>query len=198
MFWEEVWKILEFFLSNFSVLEIKFYIYLNRRVFAMHSQNWCILYNTINKLAVREDPDVYNDLGRHCLYLTIKNPKFFEEFRRHGHHLGYWNWTILAIPNFHVTLMPPIKCWLYQTYGLAGDVPWSISRWPPLDIGTERFKHFWISITPQCLPSGFSSTRLTVQTKDVFVLSMFVCRCGLKIFKFVAMVAILHIGMEWF
>ena len=36
MFWAEIWKISEFFLSgNFQVLEVKFSIYLNRRVYVM-------------------------------------------------------------------------------------------------------------------------------------------------------------------
>ena len=36
MFWAEIWKILEFFLSeNFKFLEVKFSIYLKRRVYVM-------------------------------------------------------------------------------------------------------------------------------------------------------------------
>ena len=48
----------------------------------------------------------------------------FEEFQydRHGGHLGYRNGIILAILNLCVTVMPPIKFWLNQTYGLGGDV----------------------------------------------------------------------------
>ena len=48
----------------------------------------------------------------------------FEEFQdgRHGGHLGYRNETILAILNFYVTVMPPIKFQLNPTYGLGGDV----------------------------------------------------------------------------
>ena len=45
----------------------------------------------------------------------------FEEFQD-GHHLGYWNRTILAILNLYVAPMPVIKFWLNQTYGLGGDV----------------------------------------------------------------------------
>ena len=48
----------------------------------------------------------------------------FEEFQD-GHlsgHLRYRNGTILAILNLCVTLMPPIKFWLNQNYGLGGDV----------------------------------------------------------------------------
>ena len=48
----------------------------------------------------------------------------FEEFqdgRRDGGHLGYWNGTILAILNLCVTVMLPIKLWLNRAYGF-GDV----------------------------------------------------------------------------
>ena len=56
----------------------------------------------------------------------------FEEFQdgRHGSHLGYLNGRILAILNFCVTVMLPIKFWLNPTYGW-GDVIWRISRWHP-------------------------------------------------------------------
>ena len=49
----------------------------------------------------------------------------FEEFqdgRRHGGHLGYWNRTILTILNLYVALMPPIKIQLNLSYGLGGYV----------------------------------------------------------------------------
>ena len=36
------------------------------------------------------------------------------------HRLGYWNGTILAILNLYVTVMPPIKFQLNQTYGWEG------------------------------------------------------------------------------
>ena len=57
----------------------------------------------------------------------------FEEFQDGccGGHLGYCNRTILAILNLCVTVMPPIKFWLNQTYHLGGDVVWRISRWQP-------------------------------------------------------------------
>ena len=47
----------------------------------------------------------------------------FEEFQdgRHCSHLGYQNGTILAILNLCVTVMPPIKFQLNQTYGLGGE-----------------------------------------------------------------------------
>ena len=48
----------------------------------------------------------------------------FEEFQdgRHDGHLGYRNWTILAIRKLHVVTMPPIKFQLNPTYGSGGDV----------------------------------------------------------------------------
>ena len=48
----------------------------------------------------------------------------FEEFQDgcRGGRLGYRNGTILAILNFCVTVMLPIKFWLNPTYGLEGDV----------------------------------------------------------------------------
>ena len=44
---------------------------------------------------------------------------FFEDFQNGylGGHLGYWSGTVLAIQNFYVTSMPPIKFQLYPTYG---------------------------------------------------------------------------------
>ena len=44
----------------------------------------------------------------------------FEEFQ--DGHLGYRNWTILAILNLYVSTMPPNKFQLNQTYGSGGDV----------------------------------------------------------------------------
>ena len=54
----------------------------------------------------------------------------FEEFQD-GRHLGYWNWTILAILNLCVAPMLLIKFQLNLTYGLGGDIVWRISRWSP-------------------------------------------------------------------
>ena len=39
-----------------------------------------------------------------------------------SHRGRHWNGTILAILNFCVTVMPPIKFQLSQTYDLGGDV----------------------------------------------------------------------------
>ena len=48
----------------------------------------------------------------------------FEEFQdgRSGGHLGYWNWTILAILNLHVATKPHTKLQLNPTYGSGEDV----------------------------------------------------------------------------
>ena len=48
----------------------------------------------------------------------------YEEFQDglHGGHLEYRNGMILSILNLCVTVMPPIKFQLNQTYSLGGDV----------------------------------------------------------------------------
>ena len=40
MFWAEIWKVLEFLSEIFQFLEVKFSIYLNRRVFVMYWIDW--------------------------------------------------------------------------------------------------------------------------------------------------------------
>ena len=56
----------------------------------------------------------------------------FEEFQHgpRGGQFGYRNGTILAILNFCVTVMLPIKFCLNPTYILEGNVVWRISRRP--------------------------------------------------------------------
>ena len=68
----------------------------------------------------------------------------------------------LAFLNLHVTPMPPIKFKPNLTYHLREDVVWRISRWPPWWPSWKLEKQFWISITPQCLPSSLRSIGLTV------------------------------------
>ena len=71
----------------------------------------------------------------------------------------------LAILNLCVTVMLPIKYWLNTSYGLGENVVWRISRWRHggyLDIGTEWFYQFWISLSLRCLLSNFSSILLMV------------------------------------
>ena len=67
------------------------------------------------------------------IQLKVWEEMSFEEFQygHHGGHLGYQNVIILAILNLCVTVMPPIKFRLNQTYGLGGDAVWRISRWLP-------------------------------------------------------------------
>ena len=64
-----------------------------------------------------------------------------------------------AILNLHFTPMPPIKFQLNLTYCLEGDVIWSFKMASILEIGTKEFQQFWISVSPQCLPSCLSSIR---------------------------------------
>ena len=56
--------------------------------------------------------------------LEVWEDMSFEEFQDgcHDSHLGYRNRMILAILNLCVTMMPPIKFQLNQTYGLGGGV----------------------------------------------------------------------------
>ena len=67
------------------------------------------------------------------IWLRIWEEMSFEEFEDEpsGGHLGYQKGKILAILNFWVTMMVPIKFWLNLTYGLGENVIWKISRWPP-------------------------------------------------------------------
>ena len=55
---------------------------------------------------------------------TVWEEMSFEEFQdgRRGSHLGYRNWKQLAILNFHVSPMPPIKFQLSPTYEFRRDV----------------------------------------------------------------------------
>ena len=55
---------------------------------------------------------------------TIQNLMLFEEFQDCCYccHLGYWNGTILAILNFYVAPMPPIRFWLNLTSRLGDAV----------------------------------------------------------------------------
>ena len=107
------------------------------------------------------------------LRLAIQNLMLFKEFQycRHGRHLEYWNWMILAILNLQVTSMPPIKFRLSLTYGLVGDMVWRISRWPPwqpLAYWNGTISTILISITTQCLPSSLSSSRFTIRERMWF------------------------------
>ena len=84
----------------------------------------------------------------------------------YGGHLGYLNGTNLAILNLHVNPMPPTKVGLNPTYRSGADMIWRFSKLATLeailDITTELFWQFWISMLLWCLPSSFSSIQLTV------------------------------------
>ena len=70
----------------------------------------------------------------------------FEEFQdgRHGGHLGYRNGTILAILNFCVTVMPPIKFQLNRTgFRRICLMNFKMAALAAsLDIGMEQFSQF--------------------------------------------------------
>ena len=79
----------------------------------------------------------------------------------HGHHLWFWNWTI---QQFWISMSPRCHQVSAQSdllFGRRCDLK-NFKMAAILDIGTEGFKQFWITITPQCLPSCLSSSRLTV------------------------------------
>ena len=113
---------------------------------------------------------------------------WFKEFQdgRHGGHLGYRNETILAILNFYVTVMPPIKFRLNPTHGL-GEMSFEefhdrnetilailildVTVKPPIKFrlnptyGLREDVVCGISRWPpllQCLPAGFGSISLMV------------------------------------
>ena len=53
MFWEETWKISEFFIWKFFIfLVVKFSVYLNRRVFVMDNKKGVVCYNLLGTLKV--------------------------------------------------------------------------------------------------------------------------------------------------
>ena len=67
------------------------------------------------------------------VWLRCWEPMWFQTFQdgRSGGQFGWPNGMILAILNLYVSPMLPIKFRLNPTYGLGGDVVWTISRWPP-------------------------------------------------------------------
>ena len=118
---------------------------------------------------------------------SVPEEMSFEEFQDgcHGDHLGYWNRTILAILNLHVTPMPPIKFQLIRTFRGGGDVVQRISTAAMaafLDIGTEVFSN---SESP-CHPDD--SHQVSAQSHFWFGR-----RCCLKNFRIAAMAAIMVI-----
>ena len=67
------------------------------------------------------------------IWLKVLEQMWFQDFQDGlpGDHLGQPNITILAMLNLYVAPMLPIKFRLNPTYGLGGDVVWSILRWLP-------------------------------------------------------------------
>ena len=117
----------------------------------------------------------------------VQESMFFEEFRdgRCGGHVGHQNRTILAILDFYVAPIPPIKFQLNPTCGLGGDVVWKFSR-------------SWISerndfSTSESLCPSNASHQVSVQSK-----LRFVRRCPLENFKRATIAAILYSGTERF
>ena len=77
----------------------------------------------------------------------------FVEFQvgHSGGHLGYWNGTILEILNFCITVMPPIKFWLSQTYSFGGDVVLRSSSWRPSwisELNDFSNLNFFVTVMP--------------------------------------------------
>ena len=124
--------------------------------------------------------------------LTVWEELSFEEFQngRHGDYPWYRNGTILAILNHCVTMMSPVKFWLHPTYGLGGDVVWSISRW--------RWRPSWIAEQKDFSNSEFlchcDASHQVLAQSDL----RFWRRRRLKNFKMSAVAAILDIGTKWF
>ena len=52
MFWAEIWKISKFLSENFQFLEVKFAIYLNRRVFVMDTGSQSIGVDNLKSLSL--------------------------------------------------------------------------------------------------------------------------------------------------
>ena len=109
---------------------------------------------------------------------TVWEEMSFEEFQDgpHGSHLGCWNGTNLAVPNLHVSLMPPNKFQLNPTYRSRADVVSRFSSWPPWRPSwILEQNQFSISKSP-CHPNV--SHHVCTQSDLPFV-----SRHGLKIFK---------------
>ena len=74
----------------------------------------------------------------------------FEGFQdgRSGTHLEYQKGTILVFPNLYVTPMPLIKFCLNRTYGWGKMLfeEFQDGVVAILDIRTEQFQQFWISM----------------------------------------------------
>ena len=85
----------------------------------------------------------------------------FKEFQD-GRHVEYQNGTNLAFLNLYVAPIPPIKYQLNPTPFRRCRLK-TFKTAANLNIETERIEQFWISMSPQYLPSSISSIRLSVQ-----------------------------------
>ena len=96
---------------------------------------------------------------------------------------------ILAILNFYVSPMPPLKFRLNPTYGLGGGVLSRISRWPPWILERNDFSNSEYMYL--CHSDAYH--QVSAQS-DIW----FGRRCRLKNFKMAAMAVIFDIGTELF
>ena len=107
------------------------------------------------------------------IQITLREQMSFQDFPagHHGSHFRYWNGMILAILNLHVTPMPPTMFGLNPTYHSV-DVVWRFSRWPPWQsswiLEQNSFSNSESPCYFRCLPSSFSSIRLTVWEEMLF------------------------------
>ena len=144
----------------------------------------------------------------------------FEEFQdgRHGSHLGYRKWTILAVHNLHVAPMSPFEFWPWRPSWISKQNDFSNSESQCLTdashhVSAQSDLWFW-----RCHLKNFNMAwRPTwISERKHFSKSEFLCHCDashqvsdqsdlwfgrrrhLKNFKMVAMAAILDIGTERF
>ena len=69
LFWAEKWKILRVLSESFQFLEVKFSIYLNRRVFVMRSHKWCESRDRVLRTSSR---------GYHSCRVCIPIPNYIQ------------------------------------------------------------------------------------------------------------------------
>ena len=121
---------------------------------------------------------------------SVQEQMWLEAFQdgHHSSHLEYQNGTILILLNIYVPLMPPIKFQLNLRYCLGWDVVSRISRWPPWRPLIYQNGKI-LAILNLCL---HNTSHQVLAQSDLPLGS----RCHLKIFKMVAIAAILDIGTK--
>ena len=112
--------------------------------------------------------------------------KEFQDGPRDGH-LGCRNGMNLAVPNLHVSPMPPIKFQLNPTYHSRADVS-RFSSWPPWRPSWILEQNLFSNSQFPCHPNA--SHQVWAQSDLLFG-----SRHGLKIFKMAIVGAILDIGI---